>query len=232
MTAPATADDVVLDRLRPHIDEITTPSDRSVGFHPKTWRPWLASDPTAADLLDELGGDGHGASVDRSCLAELASQLGTDHADGHVRLFTATMIWGSGTRNGRGPRNTCRALRAPSLAATLRLSAALVTHEDFASAYVAARLPGVGPAFFTKWLWAVGLARPRPPRPLILDSLVWASLARLGWNSRDAAGSSRWADRYVAYVSTMHRWATQLDAKLPADRLEYFRFQRRRDEVL
>ncbi len=131
MTAPATADDVVLDRLRPHIDEITTPSDRSVGFHPKTWRP-------------------------------LASQLGTDHADGHVRLFTATMIWGSGTRNGRGPRNTCRALRAPSLAATLQRSAALVTHEDFASAYVAARLPGVGPAFFTKWLWAVGLARPRP----------------------------------------------------------------------
>jgi hypothetical protein len=41
--------------------------------------------------------------IGREDLAVLHGAVGTE-ADGLLELFTAVMIWGSGTTNGRGPR--------------------------------------------------------------------------------------------------------------------------------
>lgn len=153
-----------------------------VEFRPPTWQPWLSRFPAARDALDALGADRASAEISRSQLREMAAGSEARDEDAQLRLFTAVMIWGSGTSNGRGPRNLAKALdHGPG--AVLRASAELVDAGELAEAYRRFRLPGVGPAFATKWLWAVGTRRTTPPRPLILDSLVWKSLGALGWDS-------------------------------------------------
>lgn len=78
---------------------------------------------------------------------------------------------------------------------------------NYRAAYISFRLSGVGPAFYTKWFWASMLGTELRLAPLILDARVWRSLAALRWDSRAAAGSRHWGDRYVAYLEAMHRWA-------------------------
>ncbi len=78
-------------------------------------------------------------------------------------------------------------------------------------AYASFRLSGVGPAFFTKWFWASTLDAELSLTPLILDARVWRSLGSLGWDSRTAAGSRHWRNRYVAYLEAMHRWAALVE---------------------
>ncbi|MFA5566518.1 MAG: hypothetical protein WC184_10885 [Acidimicrobiia bacterium] len=151
-----------------------------------------------------------------------AGSLGDDEV--LRRLFVMTMMWGSGTRNGRGPRNCDKALASKPLP-VLRESAALVADGDLSAAYMLhKKLPGVGPAFFTKWLWLVGSNQDQQPQPLILDSLVWKSLAELGWDSREASGSRLWAKRYVAYLNACRVWAK--DNNTTPEDIEYTLFAR------
>jgi Putative 8-oxoguanine DNA glycosylase OGG-like protein len=150
-------------------------------------------------------------------------------------LFVHTMAWGSGTTNGRGPRYTDQALASgavPEVMATLgrHLSsdgAAAAQHSRIAAAYTLhPRLPGVGPAFFTKLLWVVGGAIACAPTPLALDARVWDALAKLGWNSVEAAGGTRnRGKRYVAYLLACQSWAEQATCS-PED-IEYTLFWRR-----
>lgn len=125
-------------------------------------------------------------------------------------LFAATMAWGWG-RQRFGPKNIAAALAEPQLQKRLEDSADLVSAGKLGEAYDLlsnedTRLPGVGEAFFTKWLWAVGLAlNPCPePVPLILDSKVWNSIRALPWRppggrrSTSRPWSAR-AERYLAY---------------------------------
>lgn len=128
------------------------------------------------------------------------------------RLFVVTMAWGSGMTNGRGPRNTAKALlgggrTTDALVETRRLVAA----GELAAAYhLHRRVAGVGPAFHTKWMWVVGTTTSALPRPLILDSFVWRSLGTDGanWDSFIAArGSHDWGERYVAYLHACEAWA-------------------------
>lgn len=138
-------------------------------------------------------------------------------------LFVLTMMWGSGTANGRGPRYTSAALEAPSAVDHLRRARQLVLDGDVPAAYdMHKSLPGIGPSFHTKWLWIVG--RAAEPQPLILDALVWKSLGDLGWNSKKAAGSSRWGERYVAYLRACKSWAASAE-RTPED-VEFTLFAR------
>ena len=100
------------------------------------------------------------------------------------RLFATTMMWGSGTTNGRGPRNTNAALSTHGVLDTLREARARVLDGDAGRAYgLHKRIGGVGPSFLTKWLWVVGSTADVVPRPLIQDQLVWNGLGKLGWDS-------------------------------------------------
>lgn len=149
--------------------------------------------------------------------------------DAIERFFVAVMAWGSGTTNGRGPRYTNTALSSGNVPSVLRDAASALADGDIAAAYgLHRRLPGVGPSFFTKMLWAIGTTLDVRPTPLIMDRLVWAALGEIGWNSQVAAGSRRWGDRYVAYLRACEEWAG--DHHTPED-VEYTLFLRGRDAL-
>lgn len=158
------------------------------------------------------------ASIHRSDLAKLAAKTDWQSDDEVRKLFVMTMAWGSGTTNGRGPRYTEAALSSaekPALAA-LREARRLLQAGDTAGAYdCASRLDGVGPPFLTKWLWVVGTTVKTPWTPLVLDSRVWVGLRELKWDSQQAADSTRWGDRYVAYLKACAAWASQHQSELP-----------------
>jgi hypothetical protein len=157
------------------------PLDRSVVVHAETWRPWLDGRKSlrtdwsaiAVSALDDLPMTGGGSAlderrVDRSTLMELSTELATEPTDERrVRLLVTTLLWGSGTSNGRAPRYAARTLLDERLAPTLTNTAALVASGHLAEAHDAFRVRGIGPSFFTKWFWVVGLATATEPRPLI-----------------------------------------------------------------
>lgn len=170
------ADAGIVDLLGQH----TRGNDRRpIEFNPVTWRPRLLQHPVAQEVLDELKG---GSTIDRDYLRTLALGLTAGDENAHLRLFTAVMIWGTGTADGRGAWRTEQALDSHP-GRVLAKTAALVAQGKLDEAYRTfrtCRVPRVGPAFFTKWLWAVGTRNSEPPWPLILDSRVSKSLKHLG----------------------------------------------------
>lgn len=157
-------------------------------------------------------------SILRSDLTDLATATDWDSDAQIRRLFVMTMAWGSGTTNGRGPRYTQAALSSETSALeALRDARELVRDGKIAEAYECAeRIHGVGPPFLTKWLWVVGTTLTTFPTPLILDSRVWKGLGDLGWDSRRAANSRRWGERYVAYLNACAVWAERSREAVPS----------------
>lgn len=207
------------------------PLERSVGANAATWEHWLVNRPTrhsdatqrALGALIEGGVERHGTHhITRTSLVELAGNGTTD--DANVALFVATQIWGSGTTNGRGPRFTHAALTDPRLTDTLAATRKLSREGDLAGAYRTFHVSGVGPSFFTKWLWSSTLDIDPPRRPLILDVRVIQSLNALGWRLSQAAG--RRADRYAAYVDYAHDIAAATPAVASAEHVEAMLFER------
>ena len=183
----------------------------AIRTNPATWLAYCSM-----EKLEELP-----STITREELVKACKKLDFSDDKQLSLLFVKTMMWGSGTRNGRGPRNTHKALKTPTTLSVLREAQELVAAGELARAYqLHRRVPGVGPAFFTKWLWLMGASLERPkgtPQPLILDSRVWAALADLGWNSQKAAdGSRHWGNRYEAYLLACAIWAKQ-HKKKPED---------------
>jgi hypothetical protein len=151
--------------------------------------------------------------------------------EGYVRLFTLTMLWGNGTRTRWGPGNLKTALSDARLPDTLESTREAIRALDLREAYrtfYQTQKIGVGEAFFSKWFWACSLADPRAElAPLILDSRVQDSLTRLAFSLREAAGSNRAEDCYVAYVNAAHRWAQALSTdgvSMTAEHVEWLIF--------
>lgn len=225
-------DDAVCASLRGLIAGGTIPlpqnETRAHEFRPATWRRWVGHSPVARSVLEQFAPSetSDGGVVDRDDLVRLSHACDAGDEDRLVRLFVATMLWGSGTSNGRSPRYTAEALDDSRLVPSLAATRELVLTGDPGQAYVTFRSRGIGPAFYTKWFWAAGLDRDLSPTPLILDARVWASLGALGWDSRESAGSRRWKDRYPAYLAAMERWAgSELPGVRNAEHLEQMLFR-------
>ena len=140
-------------------------------------------------------------------------------------LFVKTMMWGSGTTNGRGPRYTSKALKEGKPVEVLIKVRELLKSSQISDAYDLHRqIPGVGPSFHTKLLWVIGsdLENLRP-RPLILDDVVWKGLKAIGWSSRKAADSIRRGKRYEAYLKECEVLASEKE-RTPED-IEYSLFE-------
>lgn len=217
-------DDSIIDQLHDLVIEGDRRPDpvRAYDFRPDTWHRWVCDSPAALAVVDHHSSEEPrvGGRPSRADLASLSAVVDESDVDTLLRLFVATMIWGSGTSNGRGPHNTAAALSDGRLVGSLRTTRGMILDGDTAGAYASFRSRGVGPAYFTKWFWAVGLDRNVEPPGLILDTRVWASLETLGWDSRAAAGTMRRAERYVAYLEAMGRWAAALPGLASAEQLE------------
>lgn len=129
------------------------------------------------------------------------------------------MAWGYG-RVGYGPHRVQRVLETTRDAGPiLRCAADELASGGPVRAYVrlgdhgAARLPGLGPAFGTKFLY---FCSPPGGPALILDRLV------AGWLSEHAGlrlNQIRWsASTYLRYLTAMSEWADEM--ALPADKVE------------
>ncbi|MFD5519595.1 hypothetical protein [Streptomyces sp. NPDC127066] len=203
-----------------------TPGAHSVRYTPDRWAqitPWpKALAPTSAS------GD---AAVSR---AEVASAVADAlQREAFREALVATYVWGKGKRGtpgGSGPAALHKILTFDGLDAALAGAVTALREHGAPEAYAALKgqVPGLGPAFFTKFLYFTGLALPpaHGVRPLILDRVLARRLrqiaAAVGRESgHDPDGSIAawvWSDgnwtphRYRVYLSFMHAAADQLAA--------------------
>lgn len=201
-----------------------TAGAHTVRYTPGRWAqitPWPeALAPTSA------GGD---AAVSR---AEVASAVADAlRREAFQEALVATYVWGKGKRGtpgGSGPATLHKILAFDSLDTALATAVTALREHGAPQAYAALhrQVPGLGPAFFTKFLYFTGIALPpaHGPRPLILDRVLSRRLrwmaAAVGRESRhDVDGSvaawvwsdSNWSPhRYQVYLSFMHAAANQL----------------------
>lgn len=172
-----------------------------------------------------LGARDTPTAVTRQDLFGLAAQ-----ADGSwMPLLTATYAWGQGT-SGYGPTRLRKILDGndPNEIDRSLTDAVDALHTEGPVAgyrVLNRRVRYLGPAFFTKFLYAAGegLGLDRP-RPLILDQRVAASLRALTTTLNRGAdlppdlSAWLWTDygwsphRYDQYVSFAHRLSSQMHA--------------------
>jgi hypothetical protein len=142
-------------------------------------------------------------------------------------------VWGKGKRGtpgGSGPATLHKILTFDGLDAALAAAVTALREQGAPQAYAALQrqVPGLGPAFFTKFLYFAGIAVPpaHEPWPLILDRVLSRRLRQLAAavgreSGHDVDGSIAawvWSDgnwsphRYRVYLSFMHAAADQLAA--------------------
>ncbi|MFK0025691.1 hypothetical protein [Streptomyces sp. NPDC090798] len=203
-----------------------TPGAHSVRYTPSRWAqitPWPeALAPTSA------GGD---AAVSR---AEVASAVADAlRREAFREALVATYVWGKGKRGtpgGSGPATLHTILAFDGLDAALATAVTALREHGSPQAYAALhrQVPGLGPSFFTKFLYFTGIAIPpaHGPQPLILDRVLSRRLRQLAAavgreSGHDVDGSIAawvWSDgnwsphRYEVYLSFVHAAASQLAA--------------------
>ncbi|MFF1560472.1 hypothetical protein [Streptomyces sp. NPDC058279] len=141
--------------------------------------------------------------------------------DRWAEAFVASYVWGQG-RIGYGPHRLKDILAEPNVADVVAGADAALREDGAVAAYdvLYRAVRGLGPAFFTKLLYFLGLARDAPaaPRALILDQrvarVVRAHATRIGLEAGLASASDvatwTWSDsgwtphRYEVYL----RWIT------------------------
>ncbi|MGW4198845.1 8-oxoguanine DNA glycosylase OGG fold protein [Streptomyces sp. NPDC005004] len=203
-----------------------TPGAHTIRYTPGRWAqitPWpKALAPTSA------GGD---AAVSR---AEVASAVADAlRREAFREALVATYVWGKGKRGtpgGSGPATLHKILASDGLDSTLATAVTALREHGAPQAYATlqGQVPGLGPSFFTKFLYFTGtVVQPaQGPRPLILDRVLsrrlrWMAAAVGRESGHDADGSVAawvWSDgnwsphRYGVYLSFMHAAADQLAA--------------------
>jgi hypothetical protein len=203
------------------------PGAHTIQYTPGRWAqitPWpKALAPTSA------GGD---TAVSR---AEVASAVAYAlQREAFREALVATYVWGKGKRGtpgGSGPATLHKILAFHGLDTALATAVTALREHGAPQAYATlqGQVPGLGPAFFTKFLYFTGIAVPpaRGPRPLILDRVLSRRLRQLAAavgreSGHDVDGSIAawvWSDgnwsphRYRVYLAFMHAATDQLTAE-------------------
>ncbi len=189
--------------------------------------PLVTTDSTA-DMHRAVGD----RVVTRDAVINACSAMDLTDDNAVIAAFVLVMAWGSGTSNSRSLRNTRKALvDVRAAASVLRESAAAlravqqITDPVIADMHRQFVLPGIGEAFFTKWFAFAGYVPGRQWQPLILDSRVRRTLHNTldTWLNR-LTDVHRNPERYIAYLTAMHQWATELPQPITATQLEWIMF--------
>ncbi|MBB5787042.1 hypothetical protein [Jiangella mangrovi] len=232
--------------LRDLLDRYAGVEQKPVRIRPSTWQNALIRVPESLEVTSLLthrrftravpGSKTHDRTIGRDGVRAACAALNVDDTKEVLRTFVLVMAWGSGLVGGRNQANTAKAVLDPGRAfRVLSDSAKVLRHaagfHDGALEEVHRwwSLPGVGQSFASKWWAFAGHTAGREWQPLILDSRVYATLndtLRIGGTTR-LAGSRRRADRYRAYVETVHRWALEFQMSgldIDAERIEFVLF--------
>jgi hypothetical protein len=221
----------------PHIlrDELARPkaSQGKMTYYPKTWASWLTGiDEVTLDLTADV------ATIDRQGMCSFVSQNVAEHpVDAFVKVFQ----WGYGT-SARGASRARRILTGgvhdrartrsfdPLVADKLHASIDPILNGGPRAAYAQlasgeGKIAGFGPAFFTKWMYAVSSdGNASNPEALpVLDALV------RDWLSREADVHLHYvsATDYARYVDVLDEWAAAGDGLVRTDiELAIFRLER------
>lgn len=234
-------DQAVVSALITYLDEANdTLRDGFVGAAPLTqkisvpsewWREHIAAMSLSDQVRDgvTLALDGiaeAGDTVNREMLTRLAA--GAESGDtARVASWFSTMCWGAGPRNNFRVRQWRRALEEDYFCDVLSDTARRISEGRLYDAHRGGWMRGTGEAFFTKWLWALGLPGvPGDVRPHVLDARVRNSLDAAGWPDGPNA-SHRW----VEYCTAVGRWADLIQGARPewtvdGDRVEQILFLR------
>ncbi|MYS54947.1 hypothetical protein GTW46_33660 [Streptomyces sp. SID6013] len=190
---------------------------------------WTAVTPWPTTFADRAAAES--ASVSRADV--VTAVRAAERSESWAEAFVATQVWGYGGI-GYGPHRTRQVLAQPRAEAALTKSVSLLADEGAVAAYKALNtVHGLGPAFFTKFLYFVGLALPevKGPRPLILDRTLARVLRRHATNVGRARGYewseavARWiwrdggwsSHRYDVYL----RWMYAANARLTAASIDW-----------
>jgi hypothetical protein len=226
------------------IDKYRDVQPRPVRFRPATWKGVLYHVRPELDVTALLRSRQYTAPLAESSakdrtvtLADVrAACRAMDIGDERevLQTFVLTMAWASeGAAANPTLRATARALTDPGRAhrilsdavRTLR-SAQGLRDGGLEATHRAWSLRGVGQSLASRWWACAGQVAGRTWQPLILDDRVYATLNRtlmIGGTTR-LASSRRRADRYRAYVETIHRWAVELrleDRDADAERIAF-----------
>jgi len=185
-------------------------AQRGFSFPAGSWRAWTGHLEDNSALFDELP-----TELDRRTTARTVERLLPDDA---TAAFTVAMVWGHGS-SGYGPYRTAKVLTAapspkdapvaPWVRDRLQESVEVARERGAIEGYRflnnrPGKVTGLGPAFFTKWLYFVtargdstsALAAP------VLDALVIAWLA----SHAGFALRAGYTDDYARYVETLTSW--------------------------
>jgi hypothetical protein len=192
------------------------PLTQAIPFKADRWRTGL---DTCAHLEPALAACAAPGVVTRADLAAISRAVVAGETQPE-RLFVATMIWGFGTV-GYGPYRTRIMLDNLGAGPHLAEVVALLAAGRLAEAYQHFRVRMCGPAFFTKFFYAVGLGAELEPLPLVLDSQVAISLRTLAADGAiDAAllvrgepNVQHFPAGYTRYVALLNRWARELGCR-------------------
>ncbi|HEY4099049.1 MAG TPA: hypothetical protein VGM33_26215 [Baekduia sp.] len=171
------------------------------GAVPYVRERWIAALPEHAATLRALPGDG----LDRAAAhAAVAASLAAGELLG---AFVVSQVWGYG-RSGYGPFRVRRILDQPEADLHVRASYDELCDDGPVAGFAAFsgehRLRGLGPAFFTKFMYLADPSR----RALVLDEYVLTWLreraeVKLSRNPRPAD--------YERYLQIVGGWAAELD---------------------
>ncbi|MER6274004.1 hypothetical protein [Streptomyces sp900105755] len=201
-----------------------TPGAHTVRYTPARWTeitPWPSGLAPTSDDGDTW--------VSRAQVARIVADA--LKREDFREALVAAYVWGKGKRGtpaGSGPTTLQNILADKNLDRALADAVTALTEKDPQKAYSALhqKVTGLGPSFFTKFLYFAGQALPSLPggQPLILDrvlSLRMRSLAvavgrETGLDPDGSIAAWVWADwnwsphRYSVYLSFMHKAARQL----------------------
>ena len=182
--------------------------------------------------MHECSGDGDCRAITRQDIFDMV-----ERGDSSRKIFLASMLWGYNYQDGRGPWRTKQMMSAPRFGSAIQHARKFVTDNEVERAYTSLaegewKVPWLGPAFFTKYLYFIG--DHREVKPLTLDYKIakrleekcglcikqYARVARKDGGIKQII--SPFAEGYMNYINDMHKWAEELGAE--AGQVECFMF--------
>lgn len=194
------------------IEKLENPFDPQGAFSYSVgrWREWTGHLPGVQGVLADLPGE-----VDRRDVATRVDALLPENPQG---AFVVSMIWGHGSSNYGPYRTACvltgsKAPKSTSVSDDVvdKLSESVTVARELGAVegyrYLnnrGGKMSGLGPAFFTKWLYFItarGQAGARAAAP-VLDALVLEWLRR----SADVRLRPGRTDDYARYLALLEEW--------------------------